>query len=240
MPGMSAATTAGDESNMIRLLIVEDHAVCADGLAALLREQGDVDVVGIARDERRAAELIGTLAPDVVLCDVMIGGCDRGFGLLRTFGRRSRFLLFSAMDYPAHQVRAVREGAAGYLSRSADLEAIVGALRRVSAGGSAFSPDVLASVRVAPREPTERERELLVMLARGATNEELAGRMDLRIKSVEGMLRRLFDRYGVENRTQLAWYALAQGWLTGSPIAPADARPGAARATPPLSAAGRA
>ena len=227
---------------MIRLLIVEDHAVCADGLAALLRGQDSIEVAGIARDERRAAELISTLVPDVVLCDVMIGGCDRGFGLLRTYGRRYPFLLFSPLDYPAHQVRAVREGAAGYLPRSADLEAIIGAVRRVVAGGTAFSPDVLASVRIAPREPTERERELLVMLARGATNEELAGRMDLRIKSVEGMLRRLFDRYAVENRTQLAWYALAQGWLTGvpiAPIAPVETHPGTARVARPMSAAGR-
>ena len=203
---------------MIRLLIVEDHTLCADGLAALLRDQDDIAVLGVARDERRAAELISTLGPDIVLCDVMIGGCDRGFGLMRTYGRRTRFVLFSLVDYPAHHVRAVREGAAGYLSRAADLDAVVGTLRRVAGGGTVFPPEVLASVRAAPREPTERERELLVMLARGATNEELARRMDLRIKSVEGMLRRLFDRYGVENRTQLAWYALAQGWLTGAPI----------------------
>ena len=224
---------------MIRLLIVEDHAVCADGLAALLQVKDDVEVVSIARDERRAAELIGSLNPDVVLCDVMIAGCDRGFALQRTYGRRSRFILYSPSDYPAHQVRAVREGAAGYVPRSADLDAILGALRRVAAGGTAFPPDVLASVRGAPREPTERERELLVMLARGATNEELAGRMDLRIKSVEGMLRRLFDRYGVENRTQLAWYALAQGWLTGAPISPVETHPGGARVARPMSAAGR-
>ena len=224
---------------MIRLLIVEDHVLCADGLAALLRDQEDVAVVGIARDERRAAELISTYGPDIVLCDVMLGGCDRGFGLLRTYGRRTRFVLFGTVDYPAHHVRAVRDGAAGYLSRSADLDAVVGALRRVAAGGTAFPPEVLASVRAAPREPTERERELLVMLARGATNEELAGRMDLRIKSVEGMLRRLFDRYGVENRTQLAWYALAQGWLTGAPITPVEGPAIIGRPTRPMSAVGR-
>jgi NarL family two-component system response regulator LiaR len=202
---------------MIRLLIVEDHGIIADGLSALLRDQEDIELVGLARDEQRAHELIGTLRPDVVLCDVMLGGHDRGFDLLRLHGRASRFLLFCPLDYPAHHVRAVREGAAGFLSRSAEVEVAVQAIRRVAAGGTAFPSEVLASVRQAPREPTQRERELLVMLARGATNEELASRMDLRIKSVEGMLRRLFDRYGVENRTQLAWYAMAQGWLTGAP-----------------------
>jgi DNA-binding NarL/FixJ family response regulator len=224
---------------MIRLLIVEDHTLCADGLAALLRSQDDIALVGIARDERRAAELITTLGPDIVLCDVMIGGCDRGFGLLRTHGRRTRFVLFSLADYPSHHVRAVRDGAAGYVSRSADLDAMLGTLRRVAAGGTVFPPEVLTSVRAAPREPTERERELLVMLARGATNEELAGRMDLRIKSVEGMLRRLFDRYGVENRTQLAWYSLAQGWLTGAPITPLDGPAIVGRPTRSMSAVGR-
>jgi DNA-binding NarL/FixJ family response regulator len=224
---------------MIRLLIVEDHAVCADGLAALLGGRDGIEVVGVAGDERRAGELISTLVPDVVLCDVMLGGCDRGLALLRRYGRGCRFILFSAFDYPAHQARAVRDGAAGYLPRSSDADAIAAAVRRVSTGAVVFPPEVMASVRAAPREPTERERELLVMLARGATNEELAGRMDLRIKSVEGMLRRLFDRYRVENRTQLAWYALSQGWLTGEPNIRINRHAGAARVMRPLAATGR-
>jgi DNA-binding NarL/FixJ family response regulator len=203
---------------MIRLLIVEGHAVCADGLAALLGSQGDIALLGIARDEAQANERITAATPDVVLCDVMLGGCDRGFALLRAHGRRTRFLMLSLLDYPAHHVRAVREGAAGFVTSSMDTDAIAGAIRRAAAGGTAFPPEVMANLRVAPREPTDRERELLAMLARGATNEELADRMHLRVKSVEGMLRRLFDRYGVENRTELAWYALAQGWLTGAPM----------------------
>jgi DNA-binding NarL/FixJ family response regulator len=231
---MPASTSTGPSSGgwaaaggviVIRLLIVEDHPICADGLALLLRDQADIALIGIARDERTADELITGLRPDVILCDVMLGGNDGGLRLLARYCRRSRFVLFSLFDYPSHHVRAVRGGAAGFVPHAADLDGIAGTIRRAAAGVVVFPPDVLANVRSAPREPTERERELLVMLARGATNEELATRMDLRIKSVEGMLRRLFDRYGVENRTQLAWFATRQGWLTGAPATPPRPRP---------------
>jgi DNA-binding NarL/FixJ family response regulator len=170
----------------------------------------------------------------------MLGGCDRGLALLKAHGRRTRFLMLSFLDYPAHHVQAVRDGAAGFVTGSADLDAVVGAIRRVAAGGTAFPPEVMASLRAAPRDPTERERELRGMLARGATNDELADRMHLRVKSVEGMLRRLFDRYGVENRTELAWYALAQGWLTSAPMVARDRARGRAHGAPTLAAGGRA
>lgn len=202
---------------MIRLLIVEDHPAIAEGVAALLRRSDDIEIVGIAGDGARADEIISRQRPDVVLCDVMLGGRDTGFDLLAAHGRTSRFVLFSAYDYPAHHVRAVREGAAGYLSKMSDIEVILGAIRRAAAGGAGFSAEILASVRRAPREPTPREHELLALLFRGATNDEIGERMQLRVKSVEGMLRRLFDRYAVENRTQLARYAEEQGWLTGRP-----------------------
>ncbi|HEX5826845.1 MAG TPA: response regulator transcription factor [Candidatus Limnocylindrales bacterium] len=204
---------------MIRLLVVDDHPAVALGLAALLGRTDGFEVVGTATDAETADRLLAMLRPDVVLCDVMMDGRDAGFDLLARHGRTTRFVMFSAYDYPAHHVRAVREGAAAYLAKGAPLELVVGTLGRAAAGTVVFSSEVLASVRSAPRAPTDRERELLLLLAQGATNEEIAGSMRLRVKSVEGMLRRLFDRYGVENRTQLARHAEHQGWLTGGPRA---------------------
>jgi DNA-binding NarL/FixJ family response regulator len=162
-----------------------------------------------------ADQLIGDEAPDVVLCDIMLGGRDAGFDLLDRHGPQARFLLYTAYDFPAHHARAVSGGAAGLLSKTADAEAIAEALRQVAGGGTWFPPRVVDSARQAPRPPTGREHQLLVLLAEGASNEVMAHELGIRVKTVEGMIRRLFDRYGVDNRTQLARFAMRQGWLTG-------------------------
>jgi two-component system response regulator DesR len=153
----------------------------------------------------------------VVLCDVMLTGRDDGFRLLAAHHAEARFVMYSAFDFPAHHVRAIDEGAAGYVSKMADADEIARAIRRVAAGGVAFGPEVLASARQAPRPPTPRERQVLELLVDGASNDEMARGLGIRVKTIEGTIRRLFDRYSVENRTQLARYALRQGWLTSGP-----------------------
>ena len=198
---------------MTRLLIVEDHTAIAQGLSVLLSGP-EIDVVGTAGDAETADELMRTGDPDLVLCDVMLGGRDVGFDLLARHGARARFVMYTAFDYPAHHARALKGGAAGYLSKLADTETIAKALRHVAAGGQWFPRGVLDSARRAPKPPTDREHQLLVLLAEGEPNEGMARIMGLRVKTIEGMIRRLFDRYGVDNRTQLARFAMRQGWLT--------------------------
>jgi DNA-binding NarL/FixJ family response regulator len=216
---------------MIRLLLVEDHPAIADGVAGLLRAAGDIEVLGIAGEAAGAVALIERQRPDVVLCDVMLGERAGGLELLEADGRGARFLMYSAFDYPAHHRRAVACGAAGYVSKLADTDTLLRAIRRVAAGETAFPDDVLRSARLAPRTPTARELELLELLVGGASNDEMAARMDIRMKTVEGVIRRLFDRYDVGNRTQLARLAILQGWLTSRPGA--QARVGAAPARGP-------
>jgi DNA-binding NarL/FixJ family response regulator len=198
---------------MIRLVIVEDHPAIAEAMAALLGAEPDIQVAGIATDADRAERMIDQLAPDVVLCDVMLGGRDAGFDLVQKVGSRSRFLMLTAYDYQSYHVRAIRVGAAGYLSKMSDAKTIAATIRRIHAGHRGFSIDVLRSASQAPAPPTRREMQLLELLSEGATNDEIATALGIRAKTVEGMLRRLFDRYAVDNRTQLARYAARQGWL---------------------------
>lgn len=200
---------------MIRVAIVEDHAAIAEGLAALLDLEG-LRVVGIAGSAERADALIAAERPDVVLCDIMLNRRDAGFELLERHGRDAKFLMLSAYDYPAHHQRALQRGAAGYLSKMVDATTLADAVQAVARGTRVFPPAVLASAREAPRRPTAREHDLLMLLARGATNESIAGALGIRIKTVEGMLRRLFARYGIDNRTQLVRLASEQGWLASS------------------------
>ena len=199
---------------MIRLLIVEDHPAIAEALAALLGSEPDIQVEGVATTADRAERMIDDLSPDVVLCDVMLGGRDAGFDLVERAGSRTRFLMLTAYDYQSYHLRAVRVGAAGYLSKMSDAKTIAATIRRIHGGHRGFSMDILRSASQAPTVPTRREMQLLDLLSEGATNDEIATALGIRAKTVEGMLRRLFDRYAVGNRTQLARYAARQGWLT--------------------------
>ncbi len=201
---------------MTRVVVVEDHSAIAEGLAALLAGEG-VEVVGVASTAERAEELIRGQRPDLVLCDIMLGGRDAGLDLLVRLKDVSRFLMLSAYDYPAHHARAIAAGAAGYLSKMVDAAGLVAAVEAVAAGKTGFDASVLESARRAPREPTPREREMLRELAGGATNDEIAVALRISVKTVEGMIRRLFERYSVTNRTELARLANRQGWLTSEP-----------------------
>jgi DNA-binding NarL/FixJ family response regulator len=198
---------------MIRLMLVEDHPAIGEGLAALLGAEPDIQVLAVATSVASAERLIDETRPDVVLCDVMIAGRDAGFDLCSRLGSRARFVMLTAYDYQGHHVRAIRVGAAAFLSKMSDAKTIAATVRRVHAGHRAFSIDILRSASQAPPAPTRRELQLLELLSEGATNDEIAAALGIRAKTVEGMLRRLFDRYAVDNRTQLARYAARQGWL---------------------------
>jgi len=201
---------------MIRLVIVEDHEAIADGLAALLGAEPDITVVGIAEDRATGRTLIERDDPDVVLCDVMQGGQDGGLDLLGDFSGRDRpaFVMYSAYNSTAFLAKAIARGAAAYVSKLAPAEAIVKVLHEAADGHRVFGPDALRAVRRALPAPTARELETIALIEAGGTNQEIAARMGIRVKTVESQMRRLFDRYGVPNRSSLVHLARQEGWIT--------------------------
>ena len=201
----------------IRLVIVEDHPALADGLAALVAGEPDVELLGVAGDPSTATELISRTRPDVVLCDVVLEGERAGLRLLTDLAGRPgpAFIMFSAYGYPDYYVTALEHGAAGYLLKMATIGEVMDAVRTVASGGRAFPSDVLRGARSARRRPTPRQREIIALVADGKTNEEIADALSIRVKTVEGQLRRAFDRYDVANRTELARVAEHEGWVGG-------------------------
>jgi DNA-binding NarL/FixJ family response regulator len=201
---------------VIRLVIVEDHPAIAEGLGALLRGEPDVELIGTAGDVEAASALIDRTIPDIVLCDVVLAGERYGLQLLSDFGgrRKPAFIMFSAYGYPDYYLTALEHGAAGYLLKMATIGEVMSAVRTVAGGGKAFPTEIVRSMRRARRRPTPRQREIITLVADGRTNDEIAQQLAIHVKTVEGQLRRLFDRYDVANRTELVRVAEHEGWIT--------------------------
>jgi DNA-binding NarL/FixJ family response regulator len=204
---------------MIRLAVVDDHPAILDALTAAAADRAGLQVVGRATSVDSAIELIERIAPEVVLCDVWVGGQPGGLDLVRRFGggRGPRMLMLSGFEQPSFLRAAFEAGAAGYLSKASEIAEILDAVEAVAAGETRFPAVTLSALRDAPRQPSARELEALRLLARGATNDEIAVGLGISIKTVESHLRRLFGRYGVLSRTELALLALREGWLGTEP-----------------------
>lgn len=204
-------------AGLIRVAVVDDHPATAEGLASLLAASADVEVVGTARDISGARDLIRAATPDVVLCDIELGGGGRGFELLATQrpgeGTMPAVVFFSAYDYPAFRALAMEGGAAGYLLKTAPLAEILDAIQTAAAGGTTFTSDDLRAARSGLRPPSERELEVIGLIVAGRSNEDIAAQLAIGPKTVESHLRRLFARYSVYNRTALAILAVRQGWV---------------------------
>lgn len=198
----------------ISVLVVEDHPAIAQGIAALLSDEPDIDVRVVTNVASAAAILEGDV-PRVALCDIMLGGLESGFDLLRRFGGEGRtaFVMFSAYGFPGFYARAVQGGAAGYISKTASVDVILAAIRRAAGAHPSPAPETLRRARSAVARPSARELQVLSVVAAGRTNRDVGDGLNVSVKTVESLLRRLFDRYDVSSRTELVALARHEGWL---------------------------
>jgi DNA-binding NarL/FixJ family response regulator len=199
----------------IRVLAIDDHPAILDAIDHAVRQSPNMSLVGVARDRASAESLISELAPDVVVCDVQLGTNMDGLRILERFGAQPglTFLMLSAYDYPSLFRAAHERGAAGYLLKTTELDEVVGAIELVAVGRTVFTSADMRRVQEAPKRPSNREIEVLTLVASGATNGDIAAGLTLSLKTVESHLNRLFDRYGAMNRTELAVLALREGWV---------------------------
>ncbi|MEO6207734.1 MAG: response regulator transcription factor [Candidatus Limnocylindrales bacterium] len=198
----------------ISVLVVEDHPAIAQGIGALLSDEPELDVM-VVTDVASAIAVLESEVPRVALCDIMLGGEESGFDLLRRFGAKGHtaFVMFSAYGFPGFYARAVQGGAAGYVSKTAPVNVIIAAIRRAADGHPSPAPETLRRAGSAIARPSPRELVVLRMVAEGRTNRDVADALILSVKTVESVLRRLFDRYGVSSRTELVALARREGWL---------------------------
>jgi DNA-binding NarL/FixJ family response regulator len=211
----------------IRVLIADDHPVVRQGLRTFLGIQDDVEVVGEAEDGTSAVTLAESLKPDIVLMDLKMPGADGVTALteMRARGVEARVLILTSVTERGHVLPAVQAGAAGYLYKDVDPRALVQAIRAVHDGHVLFAPDAAEAMLRAGseggpgREPadrglgalTEREREVLVHIARGRSNREIARALVVSEKTVKTHVSNLLMKLGVQDRTQAALYAVRHG-----------------------------
>jgi two-component system, NarL family, response regulator NreC len=209
----------------IRVLIVDDHAVVRAGLRMLLDSEEDIETVGEAGDAREAIFEARSTKPDVVLMDVVLGG-KSGIEVtpeLLHEQPEAKVLVLSMQDDPRYVREAFAAGARGYvLKEAADVE-LVSAVREVARGGSYVDPALgarmaaadAAAADAADQDPlSEREREVLRLLALGHTNQEIAQMLFISVRTAETHRAHIMQKLRLETRAELVRYALAHGLLT--------------------------
>ena len=204
----------------IRLVIVDDHSVVREGLRAFLRLQSGIEVVGEAAGATDALRVARESSPDVVLLDLVMPGGD-GVGAIRGLidaAPAVRVLVLTSFADDAQIFAAMAAGAAGYLLKDIDPEALADGIRDVHAGRPALHPSVAArlmrrgDVTTAARLGiTAREHDVLRLMVEGLANKQIAQRLGIGEKTVKTHVSRVLAKLGVEDRTQAAVLAIREG-----------------------------
>ena len=203
----------------ISVLIVDDHAVVRRGLATILGEQPDINVIGEAKDGFEAIDKAPKLKPDVILMDVFmprLSGIDAMIAIKEKLPE-ARILILTVSESEETLLRALRFGAQGYLLKSASIDEVINAVRQVAEGQGMLSPHVattlIAEFRQKKEEPklSSREIQVLQLLGEGLTNNEIAKRLYISESTVRTYMGRLLDKLHLRNRAAAMAYAMRRG-----------------------------
>lgn len=216
----------------LRVFLADDHAVVREGLKALINGQAGMEVVGEAADGRTACARAREMRPDVVVMDVSMPEMN---GVQATRQLRSQCPDVKVLALTVHEERSylrdlIEAGAAGYILKRSAAEDLVHAVQVVARGDVYLDPSVTAVVlgklsRTRPPNDTsglelsDRETEVLQLIAQGHSNKEIAGRLKISIKTVETYKARSMEKLGLTGRADIVRFALQKGWLkdTGRP-----------------------
>ncbi|WP_449278831.1 response regulator [Leucobacter sp. GX24907] len=229
MTGSREAAAAQTGEELLRVVIVDDQALVRQGIRALLTIAG-IEVVGEADDGARALELIDEVRPDVVLLDLRMPRYD-GLWVLEQLGRQGLevpVLVLTTFDDDTLVLDALRAGARGYLLKDVTLEQLVQAVRSLAAGGTLVAPSItdrllrairssssLGAAQAQPVQPlTERETEVLRLLAEGYSNRQIAEALFLAEGTIKNHVSTLLAKLGARDRTNAVLRALHEGLLS--------------------------
>ena len=213
----------------IRIIVADDHAIVRQGYCNLLEKEVDMEVVAQAGDGEEAVRLAVELSPDILILDIAMPKMD-GIEVTRQIKSRCpniKVLVLSAYDDNQFVFSLLEAGAAGYLLKSIHRRELVAAIRTVREGESVLHPSIARKVlnrfvsttnKPVGQESlgllSEREIEVLKLMARGVSNKQIAGTLNLSIRTIQGHLSQIFQKLGVNSRTEALVRALKEGWVT--------------------------
>jgi two-component system, NarL family, response regulator YdfI len=215
------------ESESIRVLIADDHLIVREGLRLILETAEEFELVGEAADGAQAVQLADELKPDVILMDLQMPRLDglAAIEQIRAQQPDSAIVILTTYNEDERMIRGLRAGARGYLLKDTDRETLLNAIRAAARGETLLKPDIMARVLAhadaapAPAsarapvttELTERERQVLRLIVRGAQNKEIASQLNITERTVKAHLASIFNRLGVNSRTEAAAVAVRLG-----------------------------
>jgi NarL family two-component system response regulator LiaR len=209
--------------NKIRLLVVDDQTVVREGLAAILTNYPDIEVIGQAADGNQALEIIKQAKPNVVLLDLVMPGLD---GLatipkIREIAPSARILVVTSFADSDRVYQAIKAGALGYILKDATREQLVMAIQDVAQGRASLQPSIAVKLIQEINHPSEvlytadpltrRELETIRLIARGLSNQEIATELFVNERTIAKYVSSILDKLHLANRTQAALYALREG-----------------------------
>jgi DNA-binding NarL/FixJ family response regulator len=211
----------------LRVFLADDHAVVRAGLRALVNAQAGMEVVGEAAEGQAALEGATKLRPDVVVMDISMPGLNgaKATEQIKQACPGVKVLVLTAHEDKSYLRQLLEAGAVGYVLKRSAAQELVHALRAVAAGGIYLDPSLAGKVvgtlvgkrgakEVVPgAELSEREEEVVRLIAQGYSNKEIAARLSLSVKTVETYKARSLEKLGLRGRTDIVRYALQRGWL---------------------------
>jgi len=215
------SAAAGEAGAPIKLLIADDHPVVRDGLSSMFAREPGFEVLGEAADGTEAVRLAQALEPDVILMDLRMPGMD-GVAAISELARRgvaARVLVLTTYDTDSHVLPAIEAGATGYLLKDAPRAELMRAVQAAARGQAVLSPSVatrlMSRVRTPAVEPlSQRELEVLALVAAGNTNREAAAALFISEATVKTHLLNIYAKLGVSDRTAAVSAAYNRGLLT--------------------------
>jgi DNA-binding NarL/FixJ family response regulator len=234
----SPAPTSPDNKNKIRIVVADDHPIFRDGLCRLLALEEDFEIVAQAHDGREVLQVLQEHEPDILLLDLKMPNLD-GLGTLQRLQasrNQTKVIVLTASEDKSEFVQAVKFGTSGIVLKQTATELLIKSIRKVHAGeiwlDSNTTAEVLrqfaspeeSTMPAAPPPPTrerersplsQREREIVSLVAQGFKNKEMAEKMFISEQTVKNHLHNIFDKLGVSDRLELALYAIHNNLHTG-------------------------
>lgn len=211
------------EPAVIRVVVVEDHPLMRDAVIAAIETESDMQVIGQASDGIAAVDEVLRCRPDVVVMDLFLPG-QGGVAAMTAIKEKApsiQILALTSATDDALFLAALQAGATGYLVKDSHRSALIDAVRQVAQGVSTVTPQMSSTLvhrfvdgYVLPAALTERERDILKLIGAGATNREIAEQLFMSESTVRTHTQHLYEKLGMETRTQLALYAMRIGLAT--------------------------